>query len=126
MDAEREKLFKKAIDESYTYWRRKDPENAFKAVAKANLYLPDFNDQFNYLFDLMKIKDMAAVICEIDKNPDYEAYLIFSFETHALGIARDLIAFPHLSGFYYRKKIQFSPYTYNADDHSEISSDDEG
>lgn len=124
---EREKLFKEAIDKSYTLWRKKDNENAFRAIAKANLYLPDFTDQFNYLFDLMKIKDMSAVICKTDKNPDYEAYLIFSLETHALDIARDLLPFPLIPGFYYRKKVQYSPYSYNAYDNFEISpEDDEG
>jgi hypothetical protein len=117
---ERDKLFKEAISESDICFKHKEYDNAFKALAKATLILSAYTglaseayDQGKYLLNLMAIKERQAEICLKDKRPNYESYLIFSLEAFALDIANDLVPFPHLSGFYHRKEIQYS---FNPDD----------
>jgi len=103
-------LFKAALNESDAYFRQKENSKALKALTKASLFLPKATSGTGYLSDLIQIKDRSIRICAKDENPNYEAYLIFTLEAHALDILRDLSGFPYLTGFYYRKNIQFSPY----------------
>ena len=79
-----------------------------------------------YLGNLITIKDRQAGICIKEKNPKYDYYLIYSLESFALDLARDLVGFPHISGFYYRKKIQYSPYYDDGCDSLEICPDTDG
>jgi|WetSurMetagenome_2_1015567.scaffolds.fasta_scaffold00571_18 hypothetical protein len=115
--------FKNALKESYQFIKKKEFDNAFKSIAKANLFLPPFDDQFNYIDALLQIKEAQVSVISRDKSPDYMAYLIYSLESFALNITRDLIQFPHLSSFYYRKEIKYSPYTFNSTDSEEINFD---
>jgi hypothetical protein len=108
---ERDRIFKEAFSESDTFIKSKEFDKAFKSISRANLYLPYYsNDPFMYLFNLMNIKEKQAEICIKEKSPKYDFYLIYSLESFALEIARDLMGFPILSGFNYRKEKQFSPY----------------
>lgn len=123
---ERKLLFEQAMQEAFDLWRNKDYDKAYKAVSKANLSIPDFDDQFEYLFALSKIKGMQSTIIACEKKPDYSIYLNCCLESFALDIARDLVSFPHLSGFYYRKKTpQYSPYDDNGNDNTEILPDED-
>jgi hypothetical protein len=121
----RESAFRNALKESYRFTKQKQFDNAFKSVAKANLFLPPFTDQFNYLDALLQIKEAQASIISREKNPDYLAYLIYSLESFALNIARDLIQFPHLSSFYYRKENKYSPCSDNFHDSIEINPEED-
>lgn len=112
---ERENLFNEAISESDTLLRQKEYDNAFKALAKANLIISNYTglaseaeDQGRFLLNLVTIKERQSSICIKDKRPNYESFLIFSLEAFALLIANDLVSFPHLSGFYFRKESQYS------------------
>jgi hypothetical protein len=116
--------FELLIKLSESYLKSNDYDKAFKSTNEANLCLRYFsNDPFMYLFNLMKIKEKQAEICIKEEFPKYDLYLIFSLESFALDIARDLMGFPHISGFYYRKKIQSSPYCDSGYDSPVISSD---
>lgn len=130
---EGEKLFKEAISESDTYFKLKEYEKAFRSLAKANLLLgtylghsSDVYERGHYIQNLIKIKDRQGEICIKEKNPKYDYYLIHYLESFALDIANDLISFPHISGFYHRKKIQSLPYSEDfGSDSLEISLDED-
>jgi len=130
---ERETLFKEAISECDSFLKSKEYDKAFKSVAKANLllgtYAANLSDTYElgrYLQNLIKIKDRQADICIKENNPKYDYFLINYLESDALWIANDLICFPHLSGFFHRKKIQFSPYSDDfGSDSLEISPDED-
>lgn len=110
-----EKSFKEAISESDSYFKHKEYDKSFTALAKATIIISNYTglaseayDQGKYLQNLIAIKDRQSSICMKDKRPNYESYLIFSLESFALDIANDLVPFPHLSGFFHRKEIQYS------------------
>lgn len=125
INTERTKLFDISVALSDSYVKNKDFENAFKELRRATIFVNRPTEQFEYLWKLRIIYEKSAEICFKEKKPHYEEYLIFSLESWALEIARDLVAFPHLSGFYYRKKIQASPYCDDGYDSLEISPDED-
>jgi hypothetical protein len=120
---ERKKLFKQAMDESYALWRNKDYENAFRAVAMANQYIPDFDDSFEYLEALIKMSERQASIIASERKPDYSMYLLYSLEPFAFDIARSLLSFPHLSNFFYWKETQRSPFHDDGSENPEVDPD---
>ena len=71
--------------------------------------------------DLIKIKDISANVIEHDKNPNYEAYLIFSLESYALDNARDLSMYPMTRIFYEHKDNKFDYDPNNIGDFMEVS-----
>lgn len=125
-EEDRSKIFRQVIKESNSLLRQKDNRSALRACRKAALYLPDPADQFDYLYDLMELRTLQAKICITYKNPHYKSYLIHSLEAFALEIAKDLLLFPSMAPFFYKKKIQSSPYLYNPDDNSDLSADAAG
>lgn len=112
--------FSLLLELSDTHFKNGDPENAFKSLAKASMFLPDFNST-DYLSDLIKIKDRSANVIEHDKNPNYEAYLIFSLESYALDNARDLSMYPMTRIFYEHKDNKFDYDPNNIGDFMEVS-----
>lgn len=123
---ERSLLFREAIKESNSFLRQKDNKNALRSCRKASIYLPDPSDQFDYLCDLSELRNIQAKICITYRNPHYKSFLIHSLEAFALDIAKDLLLFPSMAPFYYKKKIQSTPYLYNPDDNSDLSADATG
>ena len=125
--------FNLSLKLSDSFLKSKDYDNAFKSLAKANLLLSTYSahsfDAYErgiYIGNLIKIKDRQGEICIKEKNPKYDYFLINYLESFALDIARDLVSFPHISGFYYRKEIQYSPYSDNDGyDSLEISPDED-
>jgi hypothetical protein len=115
--------FNLLLELSDVYLRNNDFENAFKELSRANQLINPKTGQFNYLWNLQTIYERSAKICITDKNPHYSEYLIYYLQSFALDITRDLVGFPIIRGFYYRKKIQYSPYEYNEDDNLEIDPD---
>jgi hypothetical protein len=128
-----DKLLKEAISVSDVFIKSKEYDNAFKSLAKATLLINSSTGLFSgtyergiYIGNLIKIKDRQAEICIKEKNPKYDYFLINYLESFALDIARDLVSFPHISGFYYRKEIQYSPYSDDfGSDGLEISPDED-
>jgi hypothetical protein len=123
---ERSSSFRAAIKESNSFLLQKDNKSALRACRKASLYLPDPSDQFDYLCDLSELRNLQAKICITYKNPHYKTFLIHSLEAFALEIAKDLLLFPAMAPFYYKKKIQASPYVVNPDDNIDLSPEDTG
>lgn len=122
---ENQKLFKGIISEGNILLKHKEYDKAYKKVSEASLLIantisrcPDAYERNIYYGNLIKIKDIQGDICIKEKNPKYDYFLIFYLESFALDIARDLNSFPHLSGFYYRKELQYAPYS---DDFGSIS-----
>jgi hypothetical protein len=124
---ERDQIFKQALSSCDGFIKSKEYEYAYRAISKANLYLPYFrNDPFVYMLNLGDIKDRQAEICIIEETPKYDLYLIHSLESFALEIVRDLMMFPILAPFNKRKKIQYSPYYEDGCDSLEICPDKDG
>jgi hypothetical protein len=113
------------LELSDSYLQNKDFENAFKELRRATLFVNRATEQFEYLWKLKTIYEKSAEICIREKSPHYEEYLIYSLDAWGLEIVRDLVSFPHLSGFNYRKQNQYSVYTYNAYDNFEIDPDED-
>ena len=117
--------FNLLLELSDMYLKNNDFENAFKELQRANQLINQRVGQFDYLWNLKTIYEKSAEICIKDKNPHYSEYLIYYLQAFALDIIRDLTGFPTIPGFYYRKKIQYSPYEYNAYDNLEIDTDED-
>jgi hypothetical protein len=122
---ETQRLFKGIISESEILLKNKEYDKAYKKANEASLLIaktiskfPDVYERGIYYGNLVNIKDIQGEICIKEKNPNYDFYLIFYLESFALDIANNLNNFPHLSTFYYRKEIQFGPYS---DDFGAIS-----
>jgi hypothetical protein len=105
------------------YFKNKDFENAFREVARASLLINIPIEQGDYFSKLIMINDRRAEICIKEKEPNCDFYLVYSLTSFALNIARDLISFPHLSGFYYRKSSNYSPYCDSGFDNPDIIND---
>lgn len=123
---ERSLSFREAIKESNSFLRQKDNKSALRSCRKASIYLPDPSDQFDYLCDLSELRNIQAKICITYRNPHYKSFLIHSLEAFALDIAKDLLLFPSMAPFFYKKKIQSTPYLYNPDDNFDLSADATG
>jgi hypothetical protein len=87
----------------------KQSDKAFRTIRRALLLVTNFSDKFDYLWKQKVIAEKFANFSLYgQKNPQYAEFIHYEIVAFILEIARDVIAFPHLSGFFHRKYICFN------------------
>ena len=90
------------------YLADKQGDKAFRTIHRALQLVTNFSDKFDYLWKQKITAEKCANIClNGQKKPQYADYIHYEIVAFILEIARDAIAFPHLSGFFHRKNICF-------------------
>jgi hypothetical protein len=91
------------------YLLDKQSDKAFSTIRRALLLVTNFSDKFDYLWKQKVIAEkFANISLNGQKNPQYAEFIHYEIVAFILEIARDVIAFPHLSGFFHRKHICFN------------------
>lgn len=87
----------------------KQGDNAFKTISRCMPLVTNFKNKFDYLIKQKIIAEKSAKICLSGQlKPQYSDYIYYEIVAFILEICRDIIAFPHLSRFFYRKNICFN------------------
>jgi hypothetical protein len=101
--------FDLTIQLSDYYLRLGEGDKAFKSIARANLLVANVNEKFDFLWKQKIIAEKSAEICYYgQKRPMYADFLHYYIVSFILEIARDLVGFPFLYGFFHRKEICYN------------------
>lgn len=92
------------------YLLNKQADKAFGTIRMAaNLLVTHISDVFYYLSKQIIIAEKFANVCLAgQKKPQYADYLYYEVVAFILNITGDALGFPHLTGFFHRKKICYN------------------
>lgn len=91
---------------SDNYLKVKESDKAFRTIQQASFLIMNIRDDFDFLWKQGEVTDKFANICYNGQaKPMYSDFLHYTFVSFILESARDLLLFPSLAPFYYRKKI---------------------